>query len=293
MWGRLQQPGCYSCERRNFLSGGQDDGSDMQRHSGGMFAINWNVTAPDAPTVAMTDLSLIAFPYPNELGTARFRLLSRASASVRRRRREPSNLQSSRRRARARRRPRVGTKSTSPAKFGRSHRPARRRRASRSSDGSLARDPRGNESRADQRLSFPRLTARPPAFRHGVRNSAYTAHGFRSSFRDWAGNETHYPREPAEHAPAADVISDKAEQAYRRSDALARRRELMDARAWHCEGADGYTPMTWPCPARPFVGRNAKATPPDVGKPQSCSQFYSGPQTAIYLGTTWALGRSS
>jgi hypothetical protein len=33
-----------------------------------MFAINWNVTAPDAPTVAMTDLSLIAFPYPNELG---------------------------------------------------------------------------------------------------------------------------------------------------------------------------------------------------------------------------------
>src|ERR1700722_7014997 len=107
MWRRLQQPGCYSCERRNFLSGGQDDGSDMQRHSGGMFAINWNVTAPDAPTVAMTDLSLIAIPYPNELGTARFRLLSRASASVRRRRREPSNLQSSRRRARARRRNRL------------------------------------------------------------------------------------------------------------------------------------------------------------------------------------------
>ena len=40
----------------------------------------------------------------------------------------------------------------------------------------------------------------------------------------------------------------------------------MDARAWHCEGADGYTPMTWPCPARPFVGRNAKATPPGVGQ---------------------------
>ena len=35
---------------------------------------------------------------------------------------------------------------------------------------------------------------------HGVRNLAYTAHGFRSSFRDWAGNETHYPRELAEHA---------------------------------------------------------------------------------------------
>jgi hypothetical protein len=88
---------------------------------------------------------------------------------------------------------------------------------------------------------------------HGVRNTAYTAHGFRSSFRDWAGNETHYPRELAEHAPAH-VIGDKPEQAYRRSDALARQRELMDARAWHCEGADGYTPMTWPCPARPSSG---------------------------------------
>ncbi|HEY1865182.1 MAG TPA: integrase arm-type DNA-binding domain-containing protein [Roseiarcus sp.] len=43
--------------------------------------------------------------------------------------------------------------------------------------------------------------------------SDYTAHGFRSSFRDWAGNETHFPREVAEHA-LAHVIGDKAEQAY-------------------------------------------------------------------------------
>jgi len=64
----------------------------------------------------------------------------------------------------------------------------------------------------------------------------YTAHGFRSSFRDWAGNETHFPRELAEHA-LAHVIGDKAEQAYRRSDALARRRELMEAWAQHCEGS--------------------------------------------------------
>jgi integrase len=68
--------------------------------------------------------------------------------------------------------------------------------------------------------------------------SPYTAHGFRSSFRDWAGNETHFPRELAEHA-LAHVIGDKAEQAYRRSDALSRRRELMDAWARHCEGAVG------------------------------------------------------
>jgi hypothetical protein len=33
-------------------------------------------------------------------------------------------------------------------------------------------------------------------------NSPYTAHGFRSAFRDWAGNKTHFPRELAEHALA-------------------------------------------------------------------------------------------
>jgi hypothetical protein len=62
--------------------------------------------------------------------------------------------------------------------------------------------------------------------------------GFRSAFRDWAGNETDFPRELAEHA-LAHVIGDKAEQAYRRSDALARHRELMDAWARHCEGGAG------------------------------------------------------
>jgi integrase len=61
-----------------------------------------------------------------------------------------------------------------------------------------------------------------------------TVHGFRSSFRDWAGNETHFPRELAEHA-LAHVIGDKAEQAYRRDAALERRRPLMDAWARHCD----------------------------------------------------------
>jgi len=61
-----------------------------------------------------------------------------------------------------------------------------------------------------------------------------TVHGFRSAFRDWAGNETHFPRELAEHA-LAHVIGDKAEQAYRRSDALEKRRALMAAWAHFCE----------------------------------------------------------
>jgi len=65
-----------------------------------------------------------------------------------------------------------------------------------------------------------------------------TVHGFRSTFRDWAGNETHFPRELAEHA-LAHVIGDKAEQAYRRGDALEKRRALMAAWEQYCEPAEG------------------------------------------------------
>ena len=61
-----------------------------------------------------------------------------------------------------------------------------------------------------------------------------TVHGFRSAFRDWAGNETHFARELAE-AALAHVVGDKAEQAYRRGDALEKRRKLMEAWAAYCE----------------------------------------------------------
>jgi integrase len=60
-----------------------------------------------------------------------------------------------------------------------------------------------------------------------------TVHGFRSSFRDWAGNVSNFPRELIETA-LAHVIGDKAEQAYRRSDALEKRRLLMDEWAAFC-----------------------------------------------------------
>lgn len=60
-----------------------------------------------------------------------------------------------------------------------------------------------------------------------------TVHGFRSSFRDWAGNVSNFPREVVETA-LAHVIGDKAEQAYRRSDALEKRRKLMEAWANYC-----------------------------------------------------------
>ena len=60
-----------------------------------------------------------------------------------------------------------------------------------------------------------------------------TVHGFRSSFRDWAGNVSNFPRELIETA-LAHVVGDKAEQAYRRGDALEKRRKLMDAWAAYC-----------------------------------------------------------
>lgn len=52
-------------------------------------------------------------------------------------------------------------------------------------------------------------------------------HGFRSTFRDWAGDQTHHPRDVVEMA-LAHVIESKAEAAYRRSDALEKRRRLMN-----------------------------------------------------------------
>lgn len=55
----------------------------------------------------------------------------------------------------------------------------------------------------------------------------FTIHGFRSTFRDWAGNETDFPRELAEEALAHQLGS--VEAAYRRGKAVEKRRELMEA----------------------------------------------------------------
>lgn len=57
---------------------------------------------------------------------------------------------------------------------------------------------------------------------------AMTTHGCRSSFRDWAGDETRFEREIAEMA-LAHKIGDETEQAYRRGSALKKRRQLMEA----------------------------------------------------------------
>jgi integrase len=61
-------------------------------------------------------------------------------------------------------------------------------------------------------------------------------HGFRSSFRDWAGERTNFPREVCEFA-LAHVIKDKAEAAYARSDLFEKRRKLMEDWSRYLTGA--------------------------------------------------------
>ena len=56
---------------------------------------------------------------------------------------------------------------------------------------------------------------------------AAVPHGFRSTFRDWAGEETDHPREVIE-AALAHVVRNRVEAAYARSDLFERRRRLMD-----------------------------------------------------------------
>lgn len=64
-----------------------------------------------------------------------------------------------------------------------------------------------------------------------------TVHGFRSTFRDWAGDMTNFAQQDIEMA-LAHTIQSKTERAYRRSDALEKRRELMDAWACYCAIAE-------------------------------------------------------
>lgn len=66
-------------------------------------------------------------------------------------------------------------------------------------------------------------------------DESVTVHGFRSSFRDWAGETTTFPREIIEGA-LAHQIGNEVERAYRRGDALEKRRALMVAWADYCAG---------------------------------------------------------
>jgi integrase len=65
-----------------------------------------------------------------------------------------------------------------------------------------------------------------------------TAHGFRSSFRDWSAEATNFFPEIAE-AALAHAVENRVEAAYRRSDFLQKRRDLMAAWGAFCTGPAG------------------------------------------------------
>jgi integrase len=62
-----------------------------------------------------------------------------------------------------------------------------------------------------------------------------TVHGFRSTFKDWASEQTAYPNELSEMA-MAHTVSDKVEAAYRRGDMRDKRRRMMADWASYCDG---------------------------------------------------------
>ena len=67
-----------------------------------------------------------------------------------------------------------------------------------------------------------------------MNRSDITAHGFRSTFRDWAAECTNHSRDVAEMA-LAHAVSDKVEAAYRRGDLFEKRCRLMSEWASFCD----------------------------------------------------------
>jgi len=79
-----------------------------------------------------------------------------------------------------------------------------------------------------------------------------TTRGFRSSFRDWAGDHTAFARDVVE-AALAHAIENQTEAAYRRSDALEKRRKLMAAWATYCASAPKEETRSKVTPLRPMT----------------------------------------
>jgi integrase len=95
----------------------------------------------------------------------------------------------------------------------------------------------------------------------GGNRGDYVPHGFRSSFRDWSGEVSSFPRDVAEMA-LAHVIENKVEAAYRRGDLFTKRRAMMQAWADWCK-ANG---QAAPVPLRP--GRAPNSLPTSLGAEQ-------------------------
>ena len=91
-----------------------------------------------------------------------------------------------------------------------------------------------DEGKLRERVRFPRRKGKPLsnmamlAVLKRMGRDDLTAHGFRSTFRDWAAERTNFPREVVEMA-LAHAIENKVAAAYRRGDLFQKRRQLMEA----------------------------------------------------------------
>jgi integrase len=103
----------------------------------------------------------------------------------------------------------------------------------------------------------------------------FTVHGFRSSFRDWAAEETDHPNEVVEMA-LAHAIRNKAEAAYRRGTLIEKRRQVMDS---------------WAAYLMPTLG----TTVPDPVTPDASAAWRSGrpPRPPAAAGSTSPTARPS
>ena len=84
-----------------------------------------------------------------------------------------------------------------------------------------------------QRKNRPLSGVAMPAVLRRMGRGELTVHGFRSTFRDWAGEVTAHPREVVE-AALAHRVGNETERAYARGDLFAKRRRLMEDWAEHC-----------------------------------------------------------
>lgn len=103
------------------------------------------------------------------------------------------------------------------------------------SDRALAIIENQREQGPDGSFVFPGAKAGKPLSSHAIlmlmrrmKAEQFTPHGFRSSFRDWADESTSFPRQIVEMS-LSHAVGDDTELAYRRNDALEKRRKLMDA----------------------------------------------------------------
>lgn len=92
-------------------------------------------------------------------------------------------------------------------------------------------------------LVFPSKTGKPLSDRTMIKilrsmKEPFHVHGFRSSFRDWAAEQTSMPGEIAE-AALAHAVPNAVEAAYRRTTFFDKRREMMEAWGSFCDGSEG------------------------------------------------------